>query len=618
MSSDAVDVRLRVEPPPARSAKQLQQQQRGSPTDIFAVADLARALAPEVDDEGNHEYKRHLCAPSPTRFEELVTQLQWRISEGGGEALYEIGVDDDGSVFGLNDEDMDASIHTLTRMADALACDVSVVSRREVMNARGKSATTALVRRRLDKKCEHLEIRITTLGNVDSGKSTMLGVLTKGGLDNGRGLARGAIFKHKHELETGRTSAVATEILGFHADGSIANYSDADVRDAHQLRWEQIATASSKVIHFSDLCGHEKYLKTTMHGMSASLPDYAMLVVDCNRGAIVGMTKEHLSIMLGLKVPFFVVMTKVDMASEENRQATLDALLKMLKRPGLHKTPLSVKNMQDVLTCVKTISGGVVTPIFQTSCVTGDGMDLIRSFLNHVPSRKMFESTVGDGNPPCVHIDSAFSVQGIGTVVSGVVTSGTIVNHATLLLGPDGNGVFVPVTIKGVQNKRVNVESVESGNTGSFAVKLKTRKDGGHLSKHDIRKGMALICPTVKPKATWQFKAEVLILTHPTTLKRGYSPILHCLTVRQSARIVEIADKDSKQKDLLRSGDRAMVTFEWSHRPEFLCEGSRIIFREGRTKGIGIVRCIMPEIPRTPPKNNKKFPTIHRTLDTNI
>ena len=28
------------------------------------------------------------------------------------------------------------------------------------------------------------------IGNVDSGKSTLVGVLTKGGLDDGRGLAR--------------------------------------------------------------------------------------------------------------------------------------------------------------------------------------------------------------------------------------------------------------------------------------------------------------------------------------------------------------------------------------------------------------------------------------------
>ena len=56
---------------------------------------------------------------------------------------------------------------------------------------RRRATATALIRKRL-RETRHKEIRITTLGNVDSGKSTVLGVLTKGGLDNGRGLARAA------------------------------------------------------------------------------------------------------------------------------------------------------------------------------------------------------------------------------------------------------------------------------------------------------------------------------------------------------------------------------------------------------------------------------------------
>lgn len=51
-------------------------------------------------------------------------------------------------------------------------------------------------------------------GNVDSGKSTTIGVLTRGVLDNGRGLARSHVFVHKHEIETGRTSSVSHQILG--------------------------------------------------------------------------------------------------------------------------------------------------------------------------------------------------------------------------------------------------------------------------------------------------------------------------------------------------------------------------------------------------------------------
>lgn len=35
------------------------------------------------------------------------------------------------------------------------------------------------------------------VGNVDAGKSTLLGVLTHGELDNGRGFARQKLFRHK-------------------------------------------------------------------------------------------------------------------------------------------------------------------------------------------------------------------------------------------------------------------------------------------------------------------------------------------------------------------------------------------------------------------------------------
>ncbi len=66
---------------------------------------------------------------------------------------------------------------------------------------------------------EFFEIRVAVVGNVDSGKSTLLGVLTRGQLDNGRGLARMNVFVHKHEIETGRTSSISHEILGFDSKG---------------------------------------------------------------------------------------------------------------------------------------------------------------------------------------------------------------------------------------------------------------------------------------------------------------------------------------------------------------------------------------------------------------
>lgn len=43
----------------------------------------------------------------------------------------------------------------------------------------------------------------------------------KGDLDDGRGKARVNLFRHKHEMETGRTSSVGMEILGFDAAGKV-------------------------------------------------------------------------------------------------------------------------------------------------------------------------------------------------------------------------------------------------------------------------------------------------------------------------------------------------------------------------------------------------------------
>jgi len=45
---------------------------------------------------------------------------------------------------------------------------------------------------------------------MDTGKSTLVAVLTQGAdgrplLDNGRGSARMPVFRHKHEIESGRT-----------------------------------------------------------------------------------------------------------------------------------------------------------------------------------------------------------------------------------------------------------------------------------------------------------------------------------------------------------------------------------------------------------------------------
>jgi GTPase len=132
-----------------------------------------------------------------------------------------------------------------------------------------------MIRRRPQEVDDAIETRIAVVGNVDAGKSTLLGVLVKGGLDDGRGKARVNLFRHKHEVESGRTSSVGMEIMGFDTKGEVV----VSGVPGRKLSWEEIGKRSAKVISFTDLAGHERYLRTTVFGLLSSEPNYCLLMV---------------------------------------------------------------------------------------------------------------------------------------------------------------------------------------------------------------------------------------------------------------------------------------------------------------------------------------------------
>ncbi|KAJ3997142.1 hypothetical protein F5050DRAFT_1711556 [Lentinula boryana] len=96
------------------------------------------SLPPE-NDYGSIEYKLRLLHPSPARFTRLVTQLKWRLLEGGGRALYELGVGDNGELVGLGRKDMEETIGVLSEMASELGARVWVV--RQIRLGRGAEGT---------------------------------------------------------------------------------------------------------------------------------------------------------------------------------------------------------------------------------------------------------------------------------------------------------------------------------------------------------------------------------------------------------------------------------------------------------------------------------------------
>ena len=148
------------------------------------------------------------------------------------------------------------------------------------------------------------------------------------------------------------------------------------------MNWTEICEKASKVISFIDLAGHERYLKTTIFGMTGYIPAYCMLLVGSNAG-VIGSTKEHLGLSLALKVPLFVVLTKIDSTPPNVLQQTLEVLNKILKSSGCRKSPLMIQNQSDVvLAANNNFATSKLCPIFQVSCVTGQNLELLKLFFN--------------------------------------------------------------------------------------------------------------------------------------------------------------------------------------------------------------------------------------------
>lgn len=104
-------------------------------------------------------------------------------------------------------------------------------------------------------------IRVAVVGNVDAGKSTMIGTLTSSMLDDGRGSSRTSIMKHRHEIESGRTSTASTHLMGFRSTGQAV--AGKDTMRSRRKSEDEVARESYRIITLMDLAGHEKYLKTT-------------------------------------------------------------------------------------------------------------------------------------------------------------------------------------------------------------------------------------------------------------------------------------------------------------------------------------------------------------------
>jgi selenocysteine-specific elongation factor len=179
-----------------------------------------------------------------------------------------------------------------------------------------------------------------------------------------------------------------------------------------------------------DVPGHEDFVKNMVAGVGSI--DLALFVVAADDGWM-PQTEEHLQILTYLGVNRAVVaVTKIDLNPDESSVAAAI-------QSKLRGTPLAD------------------APIIPTSIVTGQGLELLKATLAGIFAGIPSSRDIGK---PRLSVDRVFTLKGIGTVVTGTLTDGTLRRGQSVAIQPAGK-------VARIRNIQSHNREVELGMPGS-------------------------------------------------------------------------------------------------------------------------------------------------------
>lgn len=436
------------------------------------------------------------------------------------------------------------------------------------------------------------ELGYVVCGSVDSGKSTLIGTIISNKLDDGNGSNRSIVSAHKHEVSSGKTSSIAV----------------------HSIKKYQ----GNKSLVLIDLCGHEKYLKTTLYGIMGYYPDYAIVIIGANRG-ILKMTREHVKILHHLKIPIILVLTKTDIVDKlyegntlEDSKSGMDKITgdisKVFAKGGYNV--IDMNKLKPEQNYSEIIPNSNTLPLFKLSCKTGYGLDIFKSYISNLPkkidTKSEFVFNIGNitnivskkkSDDFIFYIERIYCPPGIGWVVTGIVKctnpEGCIQANSQAFVGP--NNDLTNIKIWSIHNYyQEKVDKLYNGQRGCLALRSDKK-----LSYQHFRKGSIITNnQEILKKASYKYRAQIKLLSHPSNVRDNFSPVIHCATVRQSAKIkiLELKNKLKKEqieledgKKCIYPGDVATIQLEFKFKPEIIEPNQCFFLREGLTLGVGTI-----------------------------
>ena len=153
-------------------------------------------------EEGNIEYKRCLIHNDEIRTNELITQMLWRVKEGNGEAIYYLGVNDNGTFYNWTKIEIKQSIDEFKRLVNLAKLKIARMNKTHYIINKTHNFYLKIVIREDPRLIP--EKRIFLFGDTGIGKTTFLAnlIYNKIGKES-----RIYLLNHKHEIIEKKTSS---------------------------------------------------------------------------------------------------------------------------------------------------------------------------------------------------------------------------------------------------------------------------------------------------------------------------------------------------------------------------------------------------------------------------
>jgi elongation factor 1-alpha len=252
------------------------------------------------------------------------------------------------------------------------------------------------------------------------------------------------------------------------------------------------------------------------------------------------------------------------------------------------------EQLEEYLTKIRENEHHNIIPIISISCKTGENVDRVRNIFKIIPKNTKAANNV-QMKEMIMYIDMKYNISGAGIVLSGSLWNKRIEVNNNYYIGPIYfpsdylNGYvedykkkthFYSIRIRSIHNNdRQMVEFTDPNNVANICIKFNNSKET--LTLNQIRKGLIISDVNMSQHVFFKFKALIKIFnTNTTNLRVNYQPVLHCRTIRQTARILEVKQNEDKHNEY-------ECIFQFTRYPEILETNLLFFFREGSTKGIG-------------------------------